>query len=89
MALTAEVKKATIEKFGNTTNDTGSARVQIAMLTERINQLTEHLKLNVKDQSSRRGLLKLVGQRRRLLNYIMDRHLDEYRKLIQDLGIRK
>jgi small subunit ribosomal protein S15 len=89
MALTAEVKKASIEKFGTSANDTGSARVQIAMLTDRINQLTEHLKLNVKDQSSRRGLLKLVGQRRRLLNYIMNRHLDEYRKLIQDLGIRK
>jgi small subunit ribosomal protein S15 len=89
MALTKEVTKAIIEKFGSSSFDSGSSSVQIALLTERINQLTEHLKLNVKDQSSRRGLLKLVGQRRRLLNYVMRKNLDEYRKLIQDLGIRK
>jgi small subunit ribosomal protein S15 len=89
MALSTEVKKATIEKFGASGSDSGSARVQIALLTERINQLTAHLKLNVKDQSSRRGLLKLVGQRRRFLNYVMRKNLDEYRQLIQDLGIRK
>jgi small subunit ribosomal protein S15 len=89
MSLTPEAKKVTVEKYGKNTEDTGSARVQIALLTERINQLTAHLKENVKDQSSRRGLLKHVGQRRRLLNYVMRRNLDEYRKLILDLGIRK
>lgn len=89
MSLSVEAKKASVEKFGKNSQDTGSSRVQVAMLSERISQLTAHLKLNVKDQSSRRGLLKLVGQRRRLLNYIMRKNLDEYRALIQDLGIRK
>jgi small subunit ribosomal protein S15 len=70
-------------------NDTGSPEVQIALLTERISQLTEHLKLHRKDFSSRRGLLKLVGQRRRLLDYLKDTDLEGYRKIVEELGLRK
>jgi len=70
-------------------NDTGSPEVQIALLTERINQLTEHLKKHTKDFSSRRGLLKLVGKRRRLLDYLKDTDLDGYRKIVEELGLRK
>ena len=69
--------------------DTGSPEIQIALLTERINQLTEHLKIKTKDFSSRRGLLKLVGKRRRLLDYLKDTDLDGYRKIVEQLSLRK
>ena len=71
------------------TKDTGSADVQVALLTARINQLTEHLRTHVKDHASRRGLLKLVGQRRRFLNYLMRTDLEGYRSLIKELGLRR
>lgn len=83
--LTAEV----VGKFGKTTADTGSTEVQVALLTERINHLTEHLRSNKKDHHSRRGLLKMVGKRRRLLDYLKRRDLEGYRKLIADLGLRR
>ena len=82
-------KQEIIEKYGRNAQDTGSAEVQIALLTERINHLTEHLKLHFKDVHSRAGLLKMVGKRRRLLNYVKNRNIDEYRELIDKLGIRK
>ena len=78
-------KKEIIETFGKNAQDTGSAEVQVALLTERINHLTAHLK----DVHSRVGLLKMVGKRRRLLNYIKNRNVDDYRELIDKLGIRK
>lgn len=87
MALTA--KKEIIEKFGKNTQDTGSAEVQIALLTDRISHLTGHLKVHPKDVHSRAGLLKLIGKRRRLLNYVKNRNVDDYRNLIEKLGIRK
>lgn len=89
MALTKEQKEAVVKEFGITDNDTGSTQVQIALLTKRINELTEHLKTHTKDNSSRRGLLKLVGQRRRLLKYLQKVDLEGYRSLIGKLGIRK
>ena len=82
-------KQEIIEKYGKNAQDTGSAEVQIALLTERMNHLTEHLKLHFKDVHSRAGLLKMVGKRRRLLNYVKNRNIDEYRELIDKLGIRK
>jgi len=89
MPLAAEQKKAIIEKFRTHDNDTGSPAVQVALLTERIRYLTEHFKTHVKDHHSRRGLLKLVGQRRRLLNYLKASDSAMYQKVIADLGIRK
>lgn len=89
MSLATARKKETIGKFATHESDTGSPEVQIALLTERINYLTEHFKTHVKDHHSRRGLLKLVGQRRRLLDYLKHRNQDRYRKLISSLGIRK
>jgi len=89
MSLAATRKKETITKFAVHEGDTGSPEVQIALLTERINYLTEHFKTHVKDHHSRRGLLKLVGQRRRLLDYLKRAHLPRYRVLITNLGIRK
>lgn len=88
---TAEVqtKKEIIAKFGKNENDTGSSEVQVALLSHRISYLTEHFKGHKKDHHSRRGLLKLVGQRRRLLNYLKGKSVDRYRTLIQELGIRK
>ena len=83
-----EKKREIIEKFRVHDNDSGSPEVQIALLTERISNLTEHLKRHKKDLHSRRGLLKLVGQRRRLLNYLMSRSLAKYREIIKKLGIR-
>jgi small subunit ribosomal protein S15 len=85
----AEKKKEIIEKFSTHESDTGSPEVQVALLSERIGYLTEHFKINKKDHHSRRGLLKLVGQRRRLLNYLREKNMDRYRSLIQVLGIRK
>ena len=89
MALTKEVKQELIDKHGRNGQDTGSAEVQIAMLTRRINELTEHLRAHPKDHYSRRGLLKLVGRRRRLLQYLQRRDLEGYRALIQELGLRR
>ena len=82
-------KKAIIEKYGRNESDTGSPEVQVALLTERIKLLTEHLKEHKKDFHSRRGLLMMVGQRKGLLNYIKQRDVVKYRELIAELGIRK
>ncbi|MBQ0070814.1 MAG: 30S ribosomal protein S15 [Spirochaetales bacterium] len=87
--ISAEQKKEIIEKFGGNAANTGDSKVQIALLTARINDLQLHFKDNPKDHASRRGLLKLVGQRRRLLAYVKARDIDEYRALIAELGIRK
>lgn len=89
MALNAEKKQSIIEQFKTHENDTGSPEVQIAILTERINYLTEHLKTHKKDHHSRRGLLKMVGHRRALLNYLRDREFARYRAIIEKLGLRK
>jgi len=82
-------KKVIIEKYGRKENDTGSPEVQVALLTQRINHLTDHLRVHAKDFHSRRGLLKLVGQRKGLLDYIRDRDIVRYRELIAELGLRK
>ena len=82
-------KQEIIQKYGRTPSDTGSPEVQIAILTARINELTEHLKIHKKDHHSRRGLLKMVGQRRGLLDYLKKTDLEGYRNLIEKLGIRK
>ena len=87
--ITAEQKKEIIVKFGGNEANTGDAEVQVALLTARINDLQGHFKANPKDHASRRGLLKLVGQRRRLLKYIKNRDINECRELIAKLGIRK
>jgi small subunit ribosomal protein S15 len=76
-------------KFSSHEGDTGSPEVQVALLTERINYLTEHLKTHKKDHHSRRGLLKMVGKRRRLLTYLQDKNVNRYRTLVKDLGLRK
>jgi small subunit ribosomal protein S15 len=89
VVLTADDKQAIMEKYRLHETDTGSSEVQIAILTERIKQLTEHFKEHTKDHHSRRGLLKLVGQRRRLLNYLKGRDPQRYRDLIKQLGLRK
>ncbi len=82
-------KQEVVTKFGRDAKDTGSPEVQVALLTERINHLTEHLKVHKKDHHSRRGLLKMVGQRKGLLNYIKQRDIVKYRELIAELGLRK
>ena len=87
--LAKEKKQAIIAEYGRTPGDTGSPEVQVALLTARINELTEHLKENQKDHHSRRGLLKMVGQRRGLLAYLKKTDLEGYRALIAKLGIRK
>lgn len=89
MSLSKEAKLEVIESFKLTEKDTGSPEVQIALLTKRINELTEHLKIHKKDHHSRRGLFKLVGQRRGLLNYIKKKDINRYRELIDKLNIRK
>ncbi|MEJ2024916.1 MAG: 30S ribosomal protein S15 [Deltaproteobacteria bacterium] len=89
MVLTAENKKDIIEKFKLHDKDTGSPEVQIALLSNRIKYLTDHFKVHKKDHHSRRGLLKLVGQRRRLLNYLKKTDVERYRIIIKELGIRK
>jgi small subunit ribosomal protein S15 len=81
-------KASTIEKYRAHASDTGSAKVQVALLTERINYLTDHFRAHVKDHHSRQGLLKMVGKRRRLLEYMKRTDLETYRQLIQDLGLR-
>lgn len=87
--ISKEKKAEIIAAYGRTAGDTGSPEVQIALLTERIKELTEHLKVNQKDHHSRRGLLKMVGQRRGLLAYLKKKDLDGYRALIEKLGLRK
>ena len=87
--ISTEKKAQIIAEYGRKEGDTGSPEVQIALLTERIKELTEHLKVNQKDHHSRRGLLKMVGQRRGLLDYLKKTDLEGYRSLIEKLGIRK
>ena len=89
MSLTTERKREITAKFGANERDTGNTKVQIALLTERINHLTEHLRDQKKDHQSRRGLLMLVGRRRRFLNYLQREDLEGYRALIRELGLRK
>ncbi len=89
MALESDIKKSLIEKYRLHDSDSGSAEVQIALLTERINQLTEHFKVHKKDHHSRRGLMKLVGRRRRLLDYLKKNKLETYRDLIMSLKLRR
>jgi small subunit ribosomal protein S15 len=89
MSLNLEKKSEIINKYRIHEKDTGSPEVQIAILTERINYLTEHLKVHTKDHHSRRGLLKMVGQRRHLLNYLKDKSLERYKSIIESLGIRR
>lgn len=89
MVQTAEVKREIIEDYRLHDHDTGSSEVQVALLTQRINELTEHFKVHKKDHHGRRGLLKLVGRRRRLLAYLKDQDVARYRKTIERLGLRK
>jgi small subunit ribosomal protein S15 len=89
MALTKESKAEIIRKYGKSSTDTGRPEVQIALLTTRINELPGHFERHVKDHHSRVGLLRMVGKRRRLLNYLQERDIDRYRKIINELQIRK
>ena len=89
MSMTAEQKAEIVTRFGKDEKDTGKTEVQVALLTHRINHLTEHLREHKHDHHSRRGLLMLVGQRRRLLQYLGRKDLDRYRSLIQELGLRR
>ena len=89
MALTKEVKEETIKAFGTNEKDTGRTEVQVALLTKRVEELTEHFKRHPKVTNSRRGLLKIVGQRRRLLSYLRKSNLDKYREIIERLNLRK
>jgi small subunit ribosomal protein S15 len=89
MSISAERKQELIKEYANTSGDTGSPEVQVAILTERITNLTEHFKTHAKDNHSRRGLLKMVSQRRRLLDYVKAADQDRYTKLINRLGIRR
>lgn len=87
--MTKERKQEIINNFKREENDTGSSEVQIALLTERINELTEHLKVHKKDNHSRRGLLQMVGKRRNLLNYLAKKDLNKYREVVEKLNLRK
>lgn len=89
MTMTAERKQELIAQFGDDAQDTGNTRVQVALLTERINELTQHLRDHKHDHASRRGLLMLVGRRRRLLRYLQGKDLEGYRSLIRELGLRR
>ena len=89
MAYTSEIKKQVIDQLKLHDTDTGSPEVQVGLLSHRINYLTEHLKVHKKDHHSRRGLLMLVGQRRRLLNYVKNKDIQRYRSLIETLGLRR
>ena len=89
MEMTRERKQEIINTYKRDEKDTGSPEVQIALLTERINELTEHLKVHVKDNHSRRGLLKMVGKRRNLLNYLAKTDVERYRSIVEKLGLRK
>jgi small subunit ribosomal protein S15 len=88
-ALTSEEKREIVTRFGKSETDTGATEVQIALLTRRINHLTDHLREHKQDHHSRRGLLMLVGQRRRFLNYMQKKDLEGYRSLIRELGLRR
>ena len=87
--ISKEMKAEIIEKYKRDEKDTGSPEVQIALLTTRINELTEHLKVHKKDNHSRRGLLKIVGKRRNLLNYLAKKDINRYREIVKELGLRK
>ena len=89
MSITAERKQALVQEYATKSGDTGSPEVQVAILSERINNLTDHLKTHSKDFHSRRGLLMMVGQRRRLLDYLKDKNTERYDSLIRRLGLRK
>ncbi|MGI8713750.1 MAG: 30S ribosomal protein S15 [Solirubrobacteraceae bacterium] len=89
MTMTQERKQELVTQFGASDTDTGKTEVQVALLTERINELTEHLRAHSKDHHSRRGLLMLVGRRRRFLNYLQHEDLERYRTLIRELGLRR
>lgn len=89
MPLTKEKKQEIVDRFGRAPGDTGSTEVQVALMTDRINELTEHLREHSKDHHSRRGLLMLVGKRRRLLRYLESTDLDRYRELVGELGLRR
>jgi small subunit ribosomal protein S15 len=89
MTMTADRKQELVTKFGASDTDTGKTEVQVALLTERINELTEHLRAHSKDHHSRRGLLMLVGRRRRFLNYLQREDLERYRTVIRELGLRR
>ncbi len=89
MTMTQERKQELVTKFGDSDTDTGKTEVQVALLTERINELTEHLRTHGKDHHSRRGLLMLVGRRRRFLNYLQRSDLERYRSVIRELGLRR
>jgi len=89
MSISKEKVQEVITEFGGTENNSGSTEAQVALLTARISHLTEHLKDNKKDHSSRRGLLKMVGQRKRMLTYLKNNDIEKYRELIQKLGLRK
>ena len=89
MSINLKNKAEIVKKYGKNEKDTGSVETQIALLTEKIKELTEHLKTNAKDFQGRRGLLMMVGRRKRLLSYLKDRNLDDYRKLIKKLNIRE
>lgn len=89
MSSTTETKQAILKEYGLHEKDTGSPEVQVALLSDRIAGLTEHFKFHKKDHHSRRGLLKLVGQRRRLLNYLKDKDIERYRSIVSRLGLRK
>ena len=89
MYLTSEIKQEIFAKHGKSTTDTGSAEGQIALFSFRINHLTSHLKINKKDYSTERALIKLVGKRRRLLDYLKEKDINRYREIIKELGIRK
>ena len=89
MTINLKNKTEIIEKYGKNAKDTGSVETQVALLTEKIQELTEHLKTNPKDFQGRRGLLMMVGRRKRLLSYLKDRNLDDYRQLIKKLNIRE
>lgn len=88
MSINLKNKKEIVKKHGKNEKDTGSVSVQIAMMSQKISELTEHLKINAKDFATKRGLLMLVGRRKRLLSYLKDKNLTEYRELIKELGIR-
>jgi small subunit ribosomal protein S15 len=88
-AMTTDEKRELVERFGKDSGDTGATEVQIALLTQRINHLTEHLREHTHDHHSRRGLLMLVGRRRRFLNYLQKKNLEGYRSLIRELGLRR
>ena len=87
--ITKERKQELIDQFGQSAGDAGTPEVQIAIFTERINRLTDHLKDHPNDHSTRHGLMKLVGKRRRLLNYLQDNKIERYRSIIEELGLRK